>query len=53
MVCFVKESLDQLKITSVIVENIRELDTRVLFVIDVVLRLLKKKLEEKEWAILL
>ena len=53
MVCFVKEFLDQLRIMSVIVVSIKESVTKVLFVIDVVLRLLRKRLEEKEWDTLL
>ena len=36
MVYFVKESLDHLRIGNVVVENIRKLDIKVLYVIDVV-----------------
>gem|GEM_PF-848173 len=41
------------KIMNVHVENIKELDTKVSYVKDVELRLLKLQLEEKEWLILI
>ena len=53
MDCSVKKYLDLLKIGNVIVENIKELDIEGLFVIDVVLKLLEKQLEEREQGILL
>ena len=51
MVFFVKKYLGLSRTTNVIVANIRVSDTEVLFVIDVVLRLLEKKSEGKEWVI--
>ena len=49
MVYSAKEYLDLQKIGNVIVENIKEQDTKELFVTDVELKLQNQKLEEKEW----
>ena len=51
MVYSVKKYLGLLKIMNVIVVNTRVSGTEELFVIDVVLKLLAKKFEEKEWDI--